>query len=130
MVFYARPYIKLDDGSIINGKIISFATNNIEYLRLANLDITSAELLYTYTGTPEPSEHGICYGLTPGPDISGTSIQGMADGTICRANIENLSAATEYFAVPYMKINGTVWYGEEFTFRTFADYSTYRNNFV
>jgi len=124
-VFYARPYIKLDDGSVVNGKRVSFATNNIKWLELANLDIHTAELFYTFTSTPAPDEHGICYSESPNPTLASTVVNGVAEGSTYKATIEGLNAASDYYAIPYMIVDGQVWYGEEFTFRTYADYSSY-----
>jgi len=123
---YVRPYIKLEDGSLVNGKRMNFATNQIRQVKLLNPFETSADLFYTYTSTDQPSEHGICYSSTAHPDISSNTVTGIFEADGYKAHIESLTAGTEYFAVPYMIIRGVIWYGEEFRFRTYSDYSAYQ----
>ncbi|MFZ5942124.1 MAG: sialidase family protein [Bacteroidota bacterium] len=123
--FYTRPFIRLTDGTIVSGKAQSFSTLEIKRLPLANTGTTTASLFYIFSATPDPSEHGICYGTEPDPDLSSGKAAGIADGEEYRADLQNLNPGSLYYAKPYMIINGVTLFGEAFTFRTYTNYSSY-----
>lgn len=78
--------------------------------------ITGAE------GNATADEHGHCWGLQAGPDISGdhSSLGSIASGNFFSSSLAGLEPGMPYYVRPYAIVGGTTIYGAEVSFSTAA----------
>jgi len=123
--YYVRAYAKNTDGTSYYGNNISFSTFIIKATNILNVTTTSAKLFYTITATPLPSEHGLFYSTTPNPDTNSPNVKGVYENGRYSAGINTLHAGSVYYVLPYMKVEGKLYFGEIRTIKTLSDYSSF-----
>jgi hypothetical protein len=123
--YYARVYVKSTDGVYYLGNTLAFSTQKISATNIMNVSTDSAQLFYTVSSTPEPTEHGMFFSDTPAPDTLSLKIAGVYKDNQYSATAKGLSPGTVYYALPYMKVDGNFYFGETKKIRTFSDYSSY-----
>ena len=121
--YYVRCYIITSSGQYVYGNISSFSTLQITWIDRINITDTSAGIFYSISSTPAPSEHGVFYSTLPDPDTTSDKVTGTFSDGMFNTLITGLEESTLYYAVPYMKVNGTYHLASEKEIKTFSDYS-------
>jgi hypothetical protein len=125
LTYYARVYVKNTEGVYYLGNTLAFSTQKITATNRVNVSTDSARLFYTVSSTPEPIEHGLFFSVTPGPDTLSLKIAGVYENNQYSATAGGLSPGTVYYALPFMRVDGNFYFGEEKKIRTFSDYSSF-----
>lgn len=128
VTYYARIFLKDQAGVYYYGNILTFSTQKICFTNIVNCEKTSLQIFYDFSATPFPAEHGIFFSMSPDVDTTDTRIQGTENETYYFVSISDLLPGTTYYALPYMKVNGRYYLGEEKAFTTFSDYSVFPVN--
>jgi hypothetical protein len=121
--YYVRCYVITAEGKYVYGNIRSFSTLQIKWIDRININDTSAQIFYTISSTPDPSENGVFYSTEPGTDTTSLRVTGNFTDGRYNALIKGLADASVYYVVPYMKVNGRYWLADEREVKTFWDYS-------
>ncbi len=121
--YYVRVYAKNIEGTYFLGNIISFSTQSIKASGILNVTQNTAQLFYTLTSTPEPTEHGLLFSPDSIPGINSTKIPGIMENGVYNATISGLEPGSESYVQPYMIVNDIEYLGEVKTIKTLSDYS-------
>jgi hypothetical protein len=121
--YYARVYIRTEDGLFLPGNVLGFTTNKIRFENRLNAASSSVRMFYNLSSTPAPSEHGVFYSTQAGPDTSSAKVTGEFSDGKYSAVIPGLDPATKYYTIPYMIVNGNYILGDQKEVVTFSDYS-------
>ena len=124
-VYYARVFAKNTEGKYFLGNIISFSTQKIAATNIINVTKNSAQLFYTISSTPAPSEHGLLYSSDGMPDINSEKIPGNLDKGKYSATLIAVAPGSQSYLQPYMIVNGNYYLGEVRIVKTLTDYSGY-----
>jgi len=127
VTYYARVYVKDQSGVYYYGNILTFSTQQIYFTNIVNAGTTSLQIFYHFSATPFPAVHGIFFGTLSGLDTTANRFQGGGNESYF-VSVDGLSPGTTYYAIPYMKVNGRYYLGEEKAITTFSDYSTFPVN--
>lgn len=120
--YYVRAFVKLTDGKLLMGNILSFTTYKIEAVNRINLTDSTASVWYTILGDTATITHGIFYSSAI-PDTNSLSLPGIYDGNKWKSSLAGLDAGTSYYAVPYFRKYNTYHLGVPIKFVTYTDYS-------
>jgi len=125
LTYYVRVYVKNTEGVYYLGNTLAFSTQKITATNLVNVSTDSAQLFYSVSSTPEPTEHGLFFSDTPDPDTLSLKIAGVFENNQYSATAKGLSPGTLYYALPFMKVDGNFYFGEVKKIKTFSDYSSF-----
>ena len=82
----------------------------------ANSAVCQGEI--TYDGGAPVTEKGICWSISPAPDLEDQHIVSSSGGLTYSCTLTGLQSGTRYFARAYVKNGSNIAYGEEVTFLT------------
>jgi len=133
-LYYVRAYATSSKGTAY-GNEISFTTLNT----LSTLTTTDASSITSSAATTGGNitddggfailSRGVCWGTSTAPTIANNkTIDGSGKGSFM-SSITNLSPNSKYYVRAYATNNQGTAYGNEITFTTLANPTTYSNNF-
>jgi uncharacterized protein (TIGR02145 family) len=114
-----------DDSDTVNPSVLfslgTYSVNNIGHQSAAVFGVFNPSLI------TQVSEYGICYGLSPNPNISGTHIAATnvnTDSGGFSSNLSPLSQNTTYYVRAYGTTSNGTFYGDQITFSTLSQLYT------
>jgi hypothetical protein len=123
--YYVRVYAINTEGNYFNGNIISFSSQKIAQTNILNVTQTTAQLFYTISSTPAPTEHGVLFSPDVLPDINSARIPGVFENGNYSATLTSVAPGSHNYLQPYMIVEGNYYFGEVQKIKTLSDYSDF-----